>query len=482
MRKLFILCTTFLLVCGLFTPNLTTYANDNQEFLDIGTSHRAQKEIYYLAAGEIANGSLDGRFYPDRYVTRAEAAAMIGRSLDLNGTKRATDFYDVGSNQFASGYIQSAVENKIISGYSDGSFKPNQFVTRGEMAILINRAFKYGATTASSSARALMEKGIALGMADGTFGLDLHIKRADFSVFLARALNPELRINDKALSVIRQTTVTVNSLNVRKGPLVNYDSISQLNKGTIVGIIERIGNWAYVKVNGMKGFVHAGYLSGEETVTPVEPETPSEEPTSSLNEYIKSQTIVIDAGHGGSDPGAVANGLREADVTLAVSLKLQSLFKGTGFNIAMTRESDVYPTLSERVAFAKKVGGDIFISIHANSAGSSASGTESYYYKAAATNPYVADSQKLATYIQKRLVAAWGLSDRGVKIGDLYVLRENNMPATLLELGFITNKGDAYKLNSSEYQYRAAKAIYLGILDYYQAKTGFDFSALYDRF
>lgn len=76
------------------------------------------------------------------------------------------------------------------------------------------------------------------------------------------------------------------------------------------------------------------------------------------------------------------------------------------------------------------------------------------------------------------MLTAWKLNDGKVKIGDLHVLRENNMPAALAELGFITNKGDNDKLRSDYWQTAAAKAIYLGVLDYYKAK-GYDVESLY---
>lgn len=472
MNKFSILCTAFLLAGSFLLPNLNVAAQEPTaptiSFHDIGTTHRAKEEISYLAMGGISKGELDGRFYPDRNVTRAEAAAFIGRALDLDGTKRKTSFKDVGIELFASGYIQSAADQKIITGYKDGSFKPDQLVTRGEMAILINRALKYGATGVSMAAHNLMEKGIAQGTADGTFGFDSYIKRSDFAVFLARAINPELRENYES-KVIGQSTVTADTLNVRVGPLTTYEVIGKLELGASVDILEKVGNWAYIQAGEIAGFVHAGFLSGS-TVLP-----------DSLEQFVQSQTIVIDPGHGGSDPGAIGNGLHESDVTLAIGLKVQSLFEGTGFGFAMTRETDVYPSLSDRVAFAKNVGGDLFLSIHANSAGSSASGTETYYFRTAATNPYVEDSKLLATSIQKRMVEAWGLNDRGVKDENFHVLRENSMPAALLELGFITNAGDAEKLKTNSWQILAAKAIYLGILDYYQAKSGLDFTPLYNH-
>ncbi|QHN50510.1 N-acetylmuramoyl-L-alanine amidase [Geobacillus stearothermophilus] len=439
-------------------------------FYDVGTTHRAKNEIYYLAEGEIVLGSVSGHFYPAKYVTRAEAAAIIGRTLNFDGEQRATRFKDVGKGNFASGYIQEAAERNIINGYQDGTFRPDQFVTRGEMALLINRAYSLGGTTLSTAVQQLKIKGIAEGKADGTFGEDEPIIRADFAVFVARAINPQYRVNGQLTST-GQAVVNASALNVRRGPSTGYSAIGLLYKGQSVDVVHIVGNWAYVRASDLEGFVSRSYLVDAGVSQP--------DKGDALSNYVKTQTLIIDPGHGGSDPGAAANGLVEKNINLNVALKVKSLFENTGFNIALTRETDVFVPLSGRVSFAKEKGGNVFVSIHTNAGGGT--GTETYYYSAAGTNPYVEQSKKLAQCIQKRLVEAWNSVDRGAKRGNLHVLRENNMPAVLVELGFIDRAEDAEKLGSSYWQEQAAKAIYLGILDYYASETGLDFQPLYDR-
>ena len=97
--------------------------------------------VLYLSSQEIIYGFSDGTFKPNDTVTRAQAAIMIGRALDLNGNQRDTTFRDVTSNVTGSGYIAAAVEKGIISGFSDGTYRPYQPVSRGQMAIFLNRAF-----------------------------------------------------------------------------------------------------------------------------------------------------------------------------------------------------------------------------------------------------------------------------------------------------------------------------------------------------
>ncbi|MGM7634707.1 N-acetylmuramoyl-L-alanine amidase [Bacillus sp. Hm123] len=475
-RRAFLVFLSFLLVIPMLGVKSTAFAST---FSDVPSSHRAAKEINYLVDGGIANGVSSSRFSPSKTVTRAEAVALIGRALQLNGTQRSTSFTDVGSGIFASGYIQSAVDKGIVSGYGDGSFKPGKVVTRGEMAIMISKAFGYSFNNSSSgAAQALLSRGIAQGLADGSFGFNQSIIRADFSVFLARAINPDYRVKANTVKFDQDLTVNTNNLNVRKGPNSAYGKVGSLNKGLAVQGAYSVGAWYYIKAGSIKGFVHGNYLDGKgDSGGATNPDPKPEPPTGNYDPRIKDQVIVLDPGHGGSDPGAIGYGIKEKDVVLATGLKVNEIFKKSPFQVKMTRSTDKYVSLSGRVSYAQAVKGNTFISIHANAFNGSANGTETYYY-ASRKNPHTADSKLLATKIQKRLIAAWNLQDRGVKTKSLHVIRENNMPATLLELGFIDNKKDNAKLKSDYWQNAAAKAIYYGTLDYYKAK-GYKVDSLY---
>ncbi|MGL4522974.1 MAG: N-acetylmuramoyl-L-alanine amidase family protein, partial [Bacilli bacterium] len=197
----------------------------------------------------------------------------------------------------------------------------------------------------------------------------------------------------------------------------------------------------------------------------------------------KKLSIVIDPGHGGKDPGAVGvNSLQEKVVVLDVGKRVSKYFAKTPYDIFLTRESDVYLSLAERVSFAASKKADLFISLHTNAANGKASGIETYYYNSnsgrslaetpstAAINPFPNESRELATFIQNRLVQAMKLPNRGVKHGNFHVIRENQMPAVLVELGFIDNATDNALLASSTRREEFAKAIYWGTLDYLATK------------
>ena len=172
---------------------------------DVPLSHRFYPEMTYLLDQNVIQGFPNGDFRPSQTVTRAQAAIMIGKALDLDGTIGMTAFDDVASTAAASGYIASAVSEDIITGFPDGSFRPDDTVTRGQMAILLSRAFKlteeadyiFHDITEDSKAyihvKRIMAEGIAEGYPDGSFHPDRPLNRAEFAGFMARALNEEFR-------------------------------------------------------------------------------------------------------------------------------------------------------------------------------------------------------------------------------------------------------------------------------------------------
>ncbi|MGF6353763.1 N-acetylmuramoyl-L-alanine amidase [Paenibacillus sp. 4624] len=170
--------------------------------------------------------------------------------------------------------------------------------------------------------------------------------------------------------------------------------------------------------------------------------------------------VVIDAGHGDQDPGAIGvTGKREKDFNLAMALKVEALLKKEPkIDVVLTRSDDTFLALKERVKVAQKINADIFISIHANSGPVAATGVETYYSRSV--------SKELANIMHKYLVKSSGLKDRGVKMASLHVTRETTMPAVLLEGGFLSNKSDESVLFTENFQNNVAKGIVAGIKEY----------------
>jgi N-acetylmuramoyl-L-alanine amidase len=181
--------------------------------------------------------------------------------------------------------------------------------------------------------------------------------------------------------------------------------------------------------------------------------------------------IVVDAGHGGTDPGAVGCSLQEADVVLDVALRLRTSLEAAGIRVALTRDVDEFVGLSARASFANSMSADGFVSIHSNSnAGTPASGTETWIANAAGDR-----SLSLASLVQAQMVAEWGLPDRGVKRADFVVVRDTTMPAALTELAF-TNRctPDAALLGSATERQAMAEAQARAILEWLGATPGGD--------
>lgn len=175
--------------------------------------------------------------------------------------------------------------------------------------------------------------------------------------------------------------------------------------------------------------------------------------------------IVLDAGHGGNDPGATSNKTNESDINLSVIYtNARKYFNSANTSVKAywTRTDNTFLTLAKRAEFASKVNADLFISMHMNSASSSsAKGTEIYYSNNNnKANSWGLNSYTFATKLIDKIVPAIGTTTRGVKSANYYVINHNTVPAVLIELGFISNSTDYNIITNTQKQDAAAKAIY----------------------
>lgn len=202
-------------------------------------------------------------------------------------------------------------------------------------------------------------------------------------------------------------------------------------------------------------------------------------------QYIKNagqlRCVVIDAGHGGRDAGACNGSIREADLNLAVAKKLKSLLLKSGFQVVMTRETDVFLTLQQRVDIANRYNDAIFVCIHHNSARASASGIETFTLAPqGTTSPYARtlrnralagnrqDSTNiaLAAAVHSTAILYSKALDRGIQRARFSVLCTVRHPAILFEGGFVTNPKESRLLCDPTYQNALALAIHNGIVRY----------------
>ncbi|MZQ87456.1 AMIN domain-containing protein [Paenibacillus sp. 5J-6] len=175
-------------------------------------------------------------------------------------------------------------------------------------------------------------------------------------------------------------------------------------------------------------------------------------------------TVVIDAGHGDNDPGALSiTGRHEKDFTLSMAKKVeQLLLQDKRLNVLMTRSDDTFIPLDDRVSFANNIQSDLFLSIHGNSAKASVSGTETYYNRP--------ESAAFANVIHKYAVPAIGFPDRKVREADFRVITKTTMPAVLLEVGYLSNKNDETAMYKDAFQDKLAAALVTAIKEYLNLK------------
>lgn len=171
--------------------------------------------------------------------------------------------------------------------------------------------------------------------------------------------------------------------------------------------------------------------------------------------------IVIDAGHGGSDAGAIGGGIYEKDITMDVSNRVKDLLSKQGYIVQMTRAGDSYVSLQDRVAISEKFDPDIFVSIHVNSSvRPEITGVETHYYHQ--------ESMSLAQTVHSSLASSVTSPNRGLFKSKFYVINHTTAPAILVEIGFISNSAERAQLVSEKRKQATAKAIADGVQNYFK--------------
>lgn len=316
--------------------------------------------------------------------------------------------------------------------------------------------------------------------------------------------------------------VTGKVVNLRTGPGTNYQVSGQLGQGSIVSILTIQNEWYQVKLtNGDQGWMSNQYLknigttitpasgaksiadlrqallnsssitgrlqkdlvnggnqvtpgvttNGKPAYVPVTPSRGSVDRNASevvnLEPISTGQTvIVIDSGHGGTDPGAIYSGANEKDLNLSMGLKLGQTLEQAGYQVIYTRNEDRAVSLANRSQIANTANAALFVSIHCNaSTNKDLSGTTTYYSvneNANLTN----ERLKLATAVQSSLVSNLGISDKGVRTARFQVTRETIMPSILVETAFMSNSNDVAILSNEDKQWVFARSIAQGIVNY----------------
>lgn len=180
----------------------------------------------------------------------------------------------------------------------------------------------------------------------------------------------------------------------------------------------------------------------------------------------RMKEVVLDAGHGGSDPGAQRGDIQEKEITLSITQKLKRYLEERGLKVVMTRSDDSFVSLEDRAKITNQMHPDAFVSIHINSLETDRDikGIETYYN--------TDQSRALADKVHEQLVEKLGVPDRSVRRARFYVVNHTDRPAILAEVGFISNKDERDKLISSDYQAKIAESVGQGVILYLANASG----------
>lgn len=263
-------------------------------------------------------------------------------------------------------------------------------------------------------------------------------------LFMTILMTLSITLASSHASAVEEGEVNVNtSLNVRSAPSTSADIVGSKQSGERITFTDEENGWG--RLTDGTGYVSLEWIKRGVGVS---------------SDTESKKRIMLDPGHGGHDSGAAANGLLEKNVVLDISRKTQSILEQHGYTVKLTRNDDVFLSLEERVALANSWGADQFISIHANGyPDPGANGIETYYH------PSSPAGKTIATSIQTGLINETNSVNRGVKEETFYVLRNSKMPASLVEVGFITNQSEASKLADDSYREQLANAIAKGIME-----------------
>jgi len=257
-------------------------------------------------------------------------------------------------------------------------------------------------------------------------------------------------------------TILYNGSNVRAEPSVDAEVVARAQSGEQYAVVSIEGDWYEILTeDGVTGYIADWIVSNEQEVDLENIEEVDEEEEKVI-QSISDATIVIDAGHGGRDGGAVgASGTLEKALTLRTAEMLYHKLSNTGATVLMTRQDDRYIELHTRIATSQQHQADAYISIHYDASDDrSIRGYTTYYYGGV--------DEPLAEAVHSGLQEQMSIRDRGIQFGNYLVLRDNMSAAVLLELGYISNPSEEASIANDRFREIATTGIYNGLVDYFE--------------
>ncbi|SDO06334.1 SH3 domain-containing protein [Alkalicoccus daliensis] len=420
----------------------------------VKTAAAASNQSSSLGTGEITASSLNIRSAAS---TSASITGSVKRGAKVELLEKKGEWYKIKSGS-REGFVHGSYVK--VSGNADSSSKKaegSSNVTKGEITASSLNVRSSASTSASIISS--LKRGATV---------DLHEKSGNW--YKIKVGNTWGYIHDSYVKTAgsgsantapaessKTTTgeVTASSLNVRAEASTSAKITGSLTRGTRVEIHEKNNNWYTIKTNGSWGYVHASY---------VREVSANAGTTGSGTGSLSGKTIFLDPGHGGKDPGAVAGNVYEKTITLSLSHKIKQKLEAEGARVVMSRADDRFISIGNRVTQANQSGANLFISVHTNAFPNAAASGAEVLYSAAGKHPN--DSRMLALELQSAIANGMNFRNRGTVNRSLQVLTGPNMPAVLIEPGFITNSGDLAKLVNE--QDKLAGEVVKGLKNYYK--------------
>lgn len=431
-----------------------TYSMQDSASPDNGTTHTIQVQSYYLFHKEEDNISYDEEKFEN---------ALAGIAVTEN-EKKTKNYLKVSTLQTLSSknivIAEDSKENTVTFTYLK-TYNPFGDITEQINSEIIQKIEVWENEEASTCIRIyynqkyvysqkVTEAGCTVTFSKGSFSMKVVMPEG---VTFSKITTTDQYWNKKFLITIPGNHV---SFLKKYAPFINSTAIT----GATVAKTSDGNTKITVSTNGLKGYK---LTKGTDFFT-VKVGSP---------QSIYQNIVLLDAGHGGKDSGAVGNGLKEKKLCLAILYtQAKQYFEANNSTVKAywTRHNDTFINLYTRPTLSEKYHADLFVSLHMNSASSSsANGTEVYYSKDNnKKNSSGLTSKIFATSMQNTLVDTLGNKSRGVKQAGFVVNKYNTVPSILIELGFVSGKSDSKKLKKVSYQKKAAKAIYQGIADIFE--------------
>lgn len=381
-------------------------------FSDI-QGHWAADFIRGLANQGFIRGFVDGTFRPNNLMTRAEFAALLSGTFNPLPERSPVQFSDVPGTFWAAGVIQRAYRGKWLSGFDDGTFRPQDNLLR--LHVILSLA-----------------SGLGLPAGDRQL-LDLYTDKAQVPTWAANAV----------------AAATGNSI------VVNHPQLRQLNPN-------QPATRADVCAMVYQALAYAERAQPLTSSFVVRPGAAAPSPGGSPQ--TNAPVVVLDPGHGGSDSGTVGiGGLKEKEVVLPIAQSVAQQLQAEGIRAVLTRSNDSDRTPEERIKIAEDNRAEVLVSIHANALSLSrfeTNGVETYYYRTSEKGG------QLAQLVHDNVLQMVDLKDLGLRQASFTTLRQATMPSIVVEVGYVTTQTDDTNLIDTAYIKTLATGIANGIKEY----------------